>query len=338
MNAPNQQRQQAATEQTTEQTPLEKVIEVTQRQQSIAATAASFLGVPPAKVCALLRNIWKPSKGQPELTDSEMFAGLSMIARFGLDPVAKEIYVTRGSKGLMTIIGIDGFVKILNRTEGYDGFEWEMHFSQDGKTLEWVETRIYSTKLSRPICYRAFANEYMRIAGVVAKDLPSHMLRLFSLRHAVRLFTPLGGSVVTEDEARWMDAYQPGEVATNRPSAKQLAQRLAGKQDEPDLTGPQPELPTENGHPGEAEAADAAKEISEQTLPPTLDPAADLPDMRADWLQRLRECTTVDAVNICQRDAMENDGVDILAEAKDKLEAMRVKSGGRKQTRLPGEA
>lgn len=68
---------------------------------------------------------------------------------------------------------------------------------------------------------------------------------------------------------------------------------------------------------------------------PQLDPAA---DQKAGWLLKLLACKTVDEVNICQRDALENDGVDILAEAKDKLEAMRVKSGGRKQTKLPGEA
>jgi len=40
------------------------------------------------------------------------------------------------------------------------------------------------------------------MGGFVAGKMPSHMLRLFSLRHAARLFTPLGASVVTEEEAR----------------------------------------------------------------------------------------------------------------------------------------
>jgi hypothetical protein len=210
-----------------EQTPLEAAVEVTQQRiQSIRATAAQFLGVPPDKVCSLLRNVWRTSKGEPELTDNEMFAGMSMIARYGLDPIAKEIYVTRSSKGLMTIIGIDGFVKILDRTDGYDGFEQEMGWN--GDDLEWVETRIYSGKRTHPTTYRAFASEYARLAGIVAKSIPWHMLRLFSLRHATRLFTPIGGSVVTEEEARWMNAYQPTATVLPQKTSRteSLAERL----------------------------------------------------------------------------------------------------------------
>lgn len=230
--------EQTLTQTEAEAGALDAVLEATQkRQQNIRATAAQFLGVPPDKVCALLRNVWRTSKGEPELTDNEMFQGMSMIARFGLDPIAKEVYVTRGSKGLMTIIGIDGFIKILDRTEGYDGFETNLGWSDDGKSLDWVEVTIYSTKRSHPTTYRGFAAEYSKISGVVAKSIPWHMLRLFALRHAVRLFTPLGGSVVTEEEARWMDAYDDRKDTT---TAKQrldaLANRLRGKSgDAPDV-------------------------------------------------------------------------------------------------------
>lgn len=197
------------------ESPLDAAIAATgNRTQSIRADAAKFLGVPPEKVCDLLSNVWAVSKGQPPLTNSEMFVGMSMIARFGLDPIAKEVYVTRSNKGLMTIIGIDGFIKILDRTEHYDGFDQEIGWNATGDDIEWVETKIYSTKRKRPTVYRAYAKEYARLAGIVAKAIPWHMLRLFSLRHATRLFTPLGG-VVTEEEARWMREYTPDEQRRN---------------------------------------------------------------------------------------------------------------------------
>ena len=207
--SPNQQQQAQqghATQEQNRQSLLDQVLEQTPKVQSIRNTAAQFLGVPPERVCDLLRNVWRTSKGQPELTDAEMFAGMSMIARFGLDPIAREVYVTRTSKGLVTIIGIDGWIKVLNRTEGYDGFEQSEEWDEAGN-LKCVETRIYTKERSRPTTYRGYAKEYARMAGVVAQNMPWHMLRLFSLRHAARLFTPIGGSVVTEEEARWMDAY-----------------------------------------------------------------------------------------------------------------------------------
>jgi hypothetical protein len=117
--------------------------------------------------------------------------------------MCKEVYVARQKGRLMTIVGIDGWIKILNRTEGYDGFDWEVHFDENGK-LEWVDVTIFSKIRRHPVTYRGYWSEYVKMGGFVAGQMPSHMLRLFSLRHAARLFTPLGANVITEDEARMM--------------------------------------------------------------------------------------------------------------------------------------
>jgi len=193
--------------------PLDAAIAATvDRAASIRNTAARFLGVPGPKVCALLRNVWRVTKGQPELTDSEMFMGMSLIARYGLDPIAREVYVTRDKSGrLLTIVGIDGWIKILDRTEHYDGWEQECKWSRDETVLDSVTTRIFSKTRSHPTVYTAYRIEYARLGGFMAAEdkIPWHMLRLFSLRHAARLFTPIGGSVVMEEEARWMQAESP---------------------------------------------------------------------------------------------------------------------------------
>ena len=245
--SPNQQQQAQqghATQEQNRQSLLDQVLEQTPKVQSIRNTAAQFLGVPPERVCDLLRNVWRTSKGQPELTDAEMFAGMSMIARFGLDPIAREVYVTRTSKGLVTIIGIDGWIKVLNRTEGYDGFEQSEEWDEAGN-LKCVETRIYTKERSRPTTYRGYAKEYTRMAGVVAQNMPWHMLRLFSLRHAARLFTPIGGSVVTEEEARWMDAYAatPEEDRTRKNVLRDRV-KTAASEFEPIPQGEQEQSPT----------------------------------------------------------------------------------------------
>lgn len=184
---------------------LETAVRETERQQSVARTTAAFLGVPPDKVCTLLQNVWRVTKGQPPLSPQEMFCGMSLIARYGLDPIAREVYVTRDKTGrLITIVGIDGWIKILDRTDHYDGFEQEIATDDSGKVV-WVETKIHSTRRSHPAVYRAYMDEYVKLGGYVAAQIPSHMLRIFSLRHAARMFTPLGGAV-TEEEARWMGA------------------------------------------------------------------------------------------------------------------------------------
>lgn len=211
---------------------LDQVIRESERGKTVRGQASAFLCIPEAKIYDVLRNVWKPPKGQEPFTDRELFTGMVLVGKYGLDPFAREIYVTRGKDGLMIVIGIDGWIKVLDRTEGYDGFEQDLHWSDDGKLLEYVETRIFSTKRSRPTVYRGYAQEYGRLGGFMLGKIPWHMLRLFSLRHAARLFTPIGASVVTEEEARWMDAYAtPTETSVDQQTkAARLAKMLADRQ------------------------------------------------------------------------------------------------------------
>gem|GEM_PF-4432502 len=246
--------------------PLEQTIMETDRRRSIRNTAAQELGVPAGKVCELLRHVWRTSKDQAPLTDQEMFAGMSLIARFGLDPIAREVYVTRESKGrLLTIVGIDGWIKILDRTDHYDGFEQELHFDDEETKLIWAETRIFSTKRKRPIVYRAFMEEYRQFGGFVAKQAPWHMLRLFSLRHAARLFVPLGGAV-TEQEAHWMTAAE--RMPEARTPAENGSSVTAGdllRQDTPASTSGVPTEPSTDAATREA-LEDALARLDAATL------------------------------------------------------------------------
>ena len=288
--------------------PLDAAIAATsQRVQSIRGTAALFLGVPPEKACDLLRNVWKVSEGKAPLTDQELFVGMSMIARFGLDPIAREVYVTRDKHGrAMVIIGIDGFIKILHRTDDYDGFEVVEEWDEQHKKLLCVQTTIYSKTRSKPTVYRAYAKEYMELGGFMAGKIPWHMLRIFSLKHAARLFTPIGGSVVTEEEARWMDAYDGA-----RPRA------------EPPATEPQESVHS----PGyRVEPVEDAGEPAAETAPP--------PDEEAQiLLNDLREAFAngrrVDEINNWEQSAMDDDRLaeDDKVKIHDWAEAARERIG-----------
>jgi hypothetical protein len=217
-----------------EQTPLDQAVAATAaRQRGLVERAGAFLGVPPARVFEVLRAVWTTSKGQPPLTDQEIKTGLALVARYELDPFAREIYVTRGKDGPMTVLGIDGWIKILDRTDHYDGFQVEI-FTDDGMEdgeVTAVETRIYSTKRLYPAVYRAFAHEYAKLGGFMLGKIPIHMLRIFSFRHAARLFVPLGG-VVTEEEAAFMAGYRQHEVEPVA-SLDQLAEQLTAPEPEP---------------------------------------------------------------------------------------------------------
>ncbi|KKM85203.1 hypothetical protein LCGC14_1291370 [marine sediment metagenome] len=243
----------AASPQTTVN-PLEAVIAATDRQKAVLDQASEVMGVPPDRVLALLRHKWKVSKDQDPFTDWELFLGASMIGRYLLDPITKEVYLGRAKDGrLMIIVGIDGFIKILDRTDHYDGFEQTYEFDEKTGQMVWCETTIYSTKRSHPTVYKGFASEYAQLAGFMYKKIPWHMLRLFSLRHATRLFTPMG-AVVTEDEAERM-----GRASSDQQTPPTTLDDLLDRMEQP--AQQQAEQPSngsaESAEPSEPEVAGA---------------------------------------------------------------------------------
>jgi len=228
---PQQQTEQPQGEMKTEtETETERLLKtgpVRTRQQSITEDTAAFIGVPAGKVFDVLRGIWTVTAGKPPLTDQELMVGMALVARYGLDPFAREIYVTRDSKNrLMTIIGIDGFIRILDRTDHYDGFEQTI-FEEKGEITK-VVTAIYSTKRDHPAKYTAYMKDYAQLGGFMLTKIPGHMLRLFSLKHAARLFVPLG-TVVTAEEARVMGYAEPASDNT----AKHIEQARAAREQPP---------------------------------------------------------------------------------------------------------
>jgi len=272
---------------------LAEVVDATEQRRSIAREAAAMLGVTPDKLCGLLRNVWKTSKGEPELTDQEMFSGISLVARYRLDPITREIYVTRSQGRLMTVIGIDGWIKILDRTDHYDGFTVDIHNDENG-ILEWVETTIYSKRRSKPTSYRAYWSEYARMGGFVAKTMPSHMLRIFSLRHAARLFVPLGATVVTEEEAQFM--MQPMEAPHQASSSHldQITERLMQPIERSEASEPE--------EPSEPETAESPNEEAPSTAPEVDTSEETLAKVTERTTNELSACETLSEVNQAVKD------------------------------------
>ncbi len=217
--------------------PLDAALNETQRRQSLVEEASVKLGVPAVQVYGVLRNMWTVTKGQPELSDREVFMGLAMIAKYDLDPFAREIYVARDGRGkLMIIIGVDGWIKIVHRTGDYDGHEQCLGFDDSGE-LEFVDTVIYSKSRAHPTTYRAFAKEYATLGGFMRDKIPWHMLRIFGFKHAARFFSPLG-SVYTEEEAYWMKRDSSTAADAPAESLNALAESLEAKASEPEEPPP----------------------------------------------------------------------------------------------------
>lgn len=209
------------------QSDLDALVSETERRRGIRDRAAELIGCKSPSLFDLLRKQW-PVKGTP-LTDLELFQAVSLIARYELDPLIKEIHCSRDSRGrILVIVGIDGWIKILHRTEGYDGHEQSIEWGDDGQLVS-VTTTVYSKLRSHPITYVAYWTEYAKIGGFIKDSMPSHMLRVFSLRHAARQFAPIGGNVVTQEEARYMQSEVPEPVDHSKIHRGTLLATLNGR-------------------------------------------------------------------------------------------------------------
>lgn len=190
---------------------LELTIEETERRSRSATGVADILaaryGVHPSSVWEMLRSVWTVSEGKPPLTVPEMFSGAQIAAVHRLNPFTREIYVSRDKRDrLMTIIGIDGWIRIVTKTDGYDGFEQDCVVDNKGNLIS-VETRIYSKHYSRPARYVAEMKEWLPKGGFMwdKGGLKNHMLKILSYRHAARYFSPISSSAVLPEETELFD-------------------------------------------------------------------------------------------------------------------------------------
>ncbi len=203
---------------------------ITQDRKLARQQAAEIMGCQVDAVFDLLRRQW-PQKGEQQFSDMELFQAVHLIGHYRLDPMTREVYCSRDSRGrILVVVGIDGWIKVLHRLPGYDGHEQTVEFDEAGNPVS-CTTTIYSTEKSHPVKYTGYWAEYVRVGGFVKDQMPIHMLRIFSLRHAARQFAPIGGNVVTEAEARFMQGQLPEEppVDTGRVATQTLLATLNGK-------------------------------------------------------------------------------------------------------------
>lgn len=147
---------------------------------------ATKFGVDPNQLTSILKaTCFKlPSKrNEPpaEVSNEQMAALLIVADQYGLNPFTKEIYAFPDKgKGIVPIVGVDGWTRIMNEHPEYDGLEFNysddiVQVDDDAKPCPaWIEVVIYRKDRTRPIkvreylveCYRpAFKGQYGKIEG-----------------------------------------------------------------------------------------------------------------------------------------------------------------------------
>ncbi|MEM5294209.1 phage recombination protein Bet [Burkholderia sp. JPY481] len=207
---------------------------VTTQRQSLVAKFAEKYSVEPGKLLDTLKSTCFKQQGDREVSNEQMAALLIVADQYGLNPFTREIYAFPDKGGIVPVIGVDGWARIVNEHPQCDGFEFSYadevaEFS--GKSVPvWMEVRVYRKDRQRPVIVREYFDEVVRRSMQPWQSHPNRMLRHKTFVQGARLAFGFAG-VFDEDEAQRIverdmgaaDEVQPVQQPQSR-SARASAQ------------------------------------------------------------------------------------------------------------------
>ena len=162
---------------------------------------ASRFNIEPTKLLEVMRGtIIKPDRSGKQATNEEVAAFCIVADQYGLNPFTREIHAfTSGDKGVVPIVGIDGWTKIVNTRGDFDGIEFDDVADEGGGPVA-VTCRMYVKGRSHAVTVTERYSECKR-NSIPWQTMPWRMLRHKAYMQAARYAFGLAG-IYDEDEAR----------------------------------------------------------------------------------------------------------------------------------------
>jgi len=167
---------------------------LTVRKPRALEAMADRLNVEPAKLFDTLKStVFKGASNE------EMLALVVVANEYGLNPLLKEMYAfpAKGG-GIVPLVAIDGWTKIVNRQPNFDGVEFRDVVNENGELVA-MDCLMYRKDRSHPVIVRERMSECARNTEPWTK-MGSRMLRHRVYIQAARLAFGISG-LVDEDEA-----------------------------------------------------------------------------------------------------------------------------------------
>lgn len=177
-------------------------------------------------------------KADPPLSVPEFAAACVICNKYDLDPICKEIHVTRSRGRLLTMVGIDGWLKIAQRSGQLDGIEFEEQFTDDGE-IHAVKCSVFRKDQSRPTVYTAYRKEYDK-QNEVWKSYTIRMLRHKAAKEALRYAFAITG----------IDHEEVDELPPERPTTPPTPTRVIVSKIKIDEPAPEPVAERQPGEEG----------------------------------------------------------------------------------------
>jgi phage recombination protein Bet len=249
----------------------ETAIQKAGAQPSLVKTLAERYGLEAGKFYGMVKTVIFPSRANFTPSDEMVMAFLSVCNEYDLNPLLKEIYPFVDSNGnLRVIVGIDGWIKTVQRHPKYDGHEFKDHLDTDQKLFA-VTTKIFRTDRTRAIEMTEYMHECKRDTEPW-KQWPSRMLHHKSFIQAARYAFGMN-QFIDDDEADRLRALDIDVRPLEQPQRVSENRQIAGESNRTVASEPAAE-PT-------ASVVPRAK-IPNDPIPASTEPAKDNPASEAD--------------------------------------------------------
>lgn len=235
-------------------------------EKLVGRLAAKFGIAAEALLTTLRDTVFRVRRDESPFTDTELAAALTIAERYDLDPFAKQIYAARHKGALLLIVPIDGWIRIMNRDQDYDGCDFSYEMDDSGNPIS-CTCSMHSKSRSHPTVVTEYYDECYMDSSDVWRKWPKRFLRHRAFIQCARIHRGISG-IVDEDEAQGMDVRVP-EYEVVEPQETARRGRLARSLPPPDpaptaderLQDPAPEpepLPVEEPRPAPPPRAAAA--------------------------------------------------------------------------------
>jgi hypothetical protein len=136
----------------------------------------------------------------------EEFAACMLIAyKLGLNPVTREVHFARNKKtgGIQTLIGVDGWYMLANRSPEYDGCEFTPRYDSSDNLIA-MSCKIFRKDRSHATEVEELLSECRRDSEAW-KLTPSRMLRHRAFGQCARIAFSFAGIMDEDEYARWQE-------------------------------------------------------------------------------------------------------------------------------------
>lgn len=247
-----------------------------------------------ALVATMMNSVMPRDKAGNPLASMEDLVGFIQLAhRFDLDPWAKEIYCIMAKGKVQPYVSIDGYAKIVNRQDAYDGVEFAYEQDDEGNFVA-VTCSMYRKDRTRPTVVTEFMAECRRDTDAW-RGSPARMLRHRAFVQAARLCFGISGALDSDShDIPMIDAVpveleresqeapraprKPPSPGAGRPADERTGSGPSTARSDPE-TASTATAATGNGTP--STKADRAEEMSDPNTGEVFSPQAFIDEINA---------------------------------------------------------